>query len=133
MCDYELQGRKLNWLQYKSQAGRCIIGCDLCQRYSAAGFSLHGRQALGRFELDVSKKNNHLLDSLAKHTRKQSGDHSKAIEYFRSMMADVEVEANQPSARVQRSRLLLCPKDENQIALAYLCHRLGLTSGQFKN
>ena len=57
---YELPGKpRQRWLRFKIQGNRHVAGCQLCMDFQAKGHSLRGRQALGRYELDMSNPNNH--------------------------------------------------------------------------
>ena len=132
MAKYEVGGKEYNWLKYKQVNGRNLLGCDLCQRYKSAGYPLHGRQAIGRFEFDFTNKNNHVLDGVVQHCRRQGGDHNKALEHFRSTLCDLIAPSPESKAPSSTVRACVDHKDENQIAYAYTCHKLGLTAAQFK-
>ena len=112
-------------LRYKVQDGKHLIGCSVCLAYAANGHKLHGRQALGRFELQVLNPNQHSKNLLSEQTRKATGDHARAPAWQCDPEA-VEVK-KRPRDHVRTSA-----EEENIVFLAYVCLKLGLSLKEFE-
>ena len=46
---------KTTWPRYREDLKGGWVGCQVCTDYVAAGHRLHGRQALGRFEMEFAR------------------------------------------------------------------------------
>ena len=80
---YELPGRpRQRWLRFKTVGNKHVAGCQVCIDFQAKGNSLHGRQALGRYELDLSNPNNHGKVARLKFSDVSADTHACTIMYY---------------------------------------------------
>ena len=125
------------WFRFKIQDGKHYGGCSLCMEYAAAGHALSGRQALGRFELDVASSSTHTKDSIDRHVSKTRGDHAKAVAWKKAQIStasSAEGAPELPGLRGHQEALKTCRTDElqeNAVYLGYECIRAGLTGEQY--
>jgi hypothetical protein len=77
-----LLAAKVVWLRYKEERGVKLLGCSLCCDPTMAGVKMHGRQALGRFELELSSSVQ--ACTLQRHVANSSGNHAAAVAHWQT-------------------------------------------------
>ena len=132
---YQLEGRSLTtWVRYRveqSAAGRKeYVGCQVCMDYVAAGNTLSGRQALGRFMLRIDNPGNNPCDTVVGHIQRACGDHTKAWTWLKERSDGVCAAGGLPCSgpRIAHS---LSEQQMNVVFYAYTCIRESMTGPMY--
>ena len=128
----------VTWLRLiPGENGAKLLGCWICREH---GGKLRGRQALGRYELELSQSVH--LDTTRRHVQAKQGDHAKAVDAWRSTLRlplalpQTPAVAAQPqplldSLQVDRARFPVSVLDRNLFVMAYTSHMSRLSLHQF--
>jgi hypothetical protein len=135
-CEIISMGRTMNllaakvvWLRYKEERGVKLLGCSVCLDAAMAGvIKMRGRQALGRFELELLSSVQ--ACSLQRHVVNGRGDHATALANWRTQNLPAQVQAakghdpQEPQDPIRKA-------DENLLLMAYTCLKHNLAAESF--